>query len=207
MIIPVVGMDPSLLHWGFAKANLDLTTGELDTPVLQVLEPMELKGKQIRVNSNDLYRAKQLAFAAFEQAKTAKAIFVEVPVGSQSARAMASYGICVGILASLLANDIQLIEVTATEVKLALTDDKLASKAKMIEAARKLYPEANFPIYRGKPTLKTEHVADAIGAIHAGVNTPLFQNLMKMLQSTGEPDANHPRSNRDRSRSSTIHWS
>lgn len=180
MIIPVVGMDPSLTHWGFAQAELDLTTGILSTPVLRVLEPMELKGKQTRVNSKDLYRAKQLALEAFSYAKAAKAIFVEVPVGSQSARAMASYGICVGILAALQANDSQLIEVTATEVKLALSGDPVASKTKMVESARNLYPEANFPVYRGKLKLSAEHVADAIGAIHAGVNTPLFQNLLKL---------------------------
>lgn len=103
---------------------------------------------------------------------------------------MASYGICVGILGSLLATGVQLIEVSEKEVKLALSGDRYATKNEMITIAIKLYPEANFPRYtqNGKGFRKgeimasrAEHAADAIGAIHAGVNTPLFQNLMKLL--------------------------
>jgi Holliday junction resolvasome RuvABC endonuclease subunit len=180
MKIPVVGFDPSLTSWGIAESELDLTTGYLDTPRLRVLEPEKIKTKQVRQNSTDLDVAKQLATAALSTARSAKAVFVEVPVGSQSARAMASYGICVGILGTLMAEGVQLIEVTATEVKKALTGNKHATKDQMITEARKLYPEANFPMWRGEVASKAEHVADAIGAIHAGVGTPLFQNLMKL---------------------------
>ncbi len=51
MKIPVVGMDPSMTHWGIAKSWLDLTTGYLDTPDLQVIEPLKTTHKQVRVNS------------------------------------------------------------------------------------------------------------------------------------------------------------
>ena len=180
MKITVVGFDPSLTHWGIAVGELDLTTGVLDTPVLKVLAPEKVTKKQVRQNSIDLDVAKQLATAAFVVARQAKAIFVEVPVGSQSARAMAAYGICVGILGAMLSEGMQLIEVTAEEVKRAITGNRHATKAQMIAEAVKLYPNANFPTFRGKPTLASEHVADAIGTIHAGVNTPLFQNLMKL---------------------------
>lgn len=179
-IIPVAGFDPSLTHWGIAEADLDLVTGMLDTPTLTVVEPNKLKGKQIRVNSCDLHRSQQLAEAVWPIAQRAKAIFVEVPVGSQNADAMKSYGVCVGILSSLLANKIQLIEVTATEVKEALTGNRNASKPQMIAKALELYPDATFPSYRGRVTQAAEHVADALGAIHAGVNTPLFRNLMRL---------------------------
>jgi Holliday junction resolvasome RuvABC endonuclease subunit len=180
MKIPVVGFDPSLTHWGIAQAELDLTTGFLNSPLLQVVEPKKIKHKQVRQNSIDLDVAHQLARSAYYAAKKAKAIFVEVPVGSQSARAMASYGICVGILGSMLANDIQLIEVTATEVKRAFTGNSNATKRQMIDQAIELYPDANFPRWRGQVTDAAEHVADALGAIHAGVQTPLFQNLMRL---------------------------
>lgn len=180
MIIKVVGFDPSLTHWGVAEAELDLVSGMLTVPRLQVIEPEKITKKQVRQNSIDLNVASQLAKVVCDVVKHAKVVFVECPVGSQSARAMASYGICVGILGTLLANGTQLIEVTANEVKCALTDKKDASKREMIDAAISLYPEANFPVYRGKLTLAAEHVADAIGTIHAGVNTPLFQNLLKL---------------------------
>ena len=180
MKIKVIGFDPSLRNWGIAESWLDLTTGYLDTPLLSLIETTETKGKQVRQNSHDLHAAEQLAAMAIPAAKRAKAIFVEVPVGSQSARSMASYGVCVGVLGAIRSLGIPLIEVTATEVKLSLTNEKTATKAQMIKAALTLYPQANFPTHRGNISNKAEHVADAIGAIHAGVNTSAFQNLMRL---------------------------
>lgn len=190
MLIPVVGFDPSLTHWGMAEANLDLNTGFLSTPVLEVIEPEKIKTKQVRQNSVDLFVAEQLAAKALAAARKARVVFVECPVGSQSARAMASYGICVGILGTLRAEGIPLIEVTATEVKLSLTGTKHATKQAMIDAGVGLYPDANWPRYKangksykkGEITGTAEHVADAIAAIHAGVRTPTFQNLMRLFQ-------------------------
>lgn len=182
MKIPVLGMDPSLSNWGLASAELNLSSGILDTPQLVTICPDKIPGgKLIRVNSSDLHRAEQLAVAATNAARKAKVIFVEVPVGSQSARAMASYGICVGVLGAIRALGIPLIEVTAMEVKLALSGIKLATKEQMISAAVALYPNANWPQHAGKISAsKAEHVADAIGAIHAGVNTSSFKNLMRL---------------------------
>lgn len=183
MIIQIAGMDPSLSNWGIALATLDLQSGCLiGDPMVDVIQTEPSKHKQIRKNSDDLNRAQAIAQGAFEHTEHAKAVFVEVPVGSQSARAMASYGVCVGILGALKAQGVEIIEVTPTEVKVAMTGDKNASKTAMIEAATKLYPNAPWPRHRGKITLsKCEHMADAIGAIHAGVNTPAFQQLRRLL--------------------------
>lgn len=183
MKIPIVGMDPSLTHWGIAEGILCLTTGILDSLELKLIEPKEMRGKQVRVNSQDMYKAEQLAELAIASANKAKVVFIECPVGSQSARAMASYGICVGILGSIRAAGVPLIEVTATEVKLALTGNKNATKQDMIARAIDLYPETEFPNQKGRTTAKAEHVADAIGAIHAGANTSQFQNLMRLFRS------------------------
>lgn len=174
-------MDPSLRNWGLAEANLCLETGSLTTPELTLIQPVDLKGKQVRQNSIDLHRAEQLAEPVLRTARNAKVIFVEVPVGSQSARAMASYGICVGVLGAVRALGIPLIEVTPTENKLVFTGNKSATKRDMIDQAYQLYPEADFPRHRGKITDKAEHLADAIAAIHAGVRTPVFQNLMRLF--------------------------
>lgn len=186
MIIPVVGMDPSLRNWGFAEAYLDLETGMLDIPHLSLVQTSEPKAKQVRQNSCDLQAAEALALAALTAARKAKVVFVEVPVGSQSARAMASYGVCVGILGAIRAEGIPVIEVTALEVKKQLSGNRTATKREMIDAAVAIYPEANFPRHGGRVTDKAEHVADAIGAIHAGVHTPMFQNLMRLFATTKE---------------------
>ncbi len=184
MQIPVVGMDPSLNNWGLASAKLDLETGFLSTPVLSLVTPAKIKGKQVRVNSQDLHRAHQLADSVRSAVAGARAVFVEVPVGSQSARAMVSYGVCVGILGALRAEGVPLIEVTPHEVKMALSGIKNASKQQMIDAAVQAYPDANFPIYNNMVAQKAEHLADAIGAIHAGANTPVFQQTVQILKGT-----------------------
>ncbi|QIW87275.1 holliday junction resolvase [Agrobacterium phage OLIVR1] len=128
MQIPVLGMDPSLTNWGLASVELNLTTGIPTTPFLQLIEPKDLAGKNIRVNSNDLWRAEQLAQVVLPACQKAKVIFAEVPVGSQSARAMASYGICVGIMSVIRAVGIQIIEVAAIDSKKALTGKATATK-------------------------------------------------------------------------------
>ena len=181
MIIPVAGMDPSFTHWGMAEGQLDLTTGFLDGLNLECVITDKGKNKQVRVNSDDLQRAEDLAGPAIQMAKRCKVIFVECPVGSQSANGMKAYGVSVGILGSIRADGVQLIEVTAYEVKKALTGNKNATKDQMIAAAVALYPDANWPRRGGKIVAGTaEHMADAIGAIHAGVRTPVFQNLMRL---------------------------
>ena len=189
MIIPVLGMDPSLRNWGIAKADLDLDTGVLSTPVLSVISSEPNKQKQVRTNSQDLAVCTDLARQVIEMSARAKLIFVEVPVGSQNAAGMKSYGVCLGILGALQAMGHRIIEVTPTESKKIFTGDKNASKKQMIDAALALYPDANWPTHRNKgQTLITEseaeHMADAIAAIHSGVQTPLFSNLMQLLQGT-----------------------
>lgn len=184
MKISVLGMDPSLRNWGLASSSLDLITGMMDDPILDLICPQDLVGKQVRKNSSDLHLAEQLAATTIPAAQSAKVIFVEVPVGSQSARAMASYGVCVGVLGAVRALGIPLIEVTATEVKLSLTGKKNATKREMIDAAVAAYPTANWPRYQGRVIDKAEHLADAIGAIHAGVRTSTFQNLMRLFAQT-----------------------
>ena len=171
-------------NWGLAAGQLDLQAGILSQVEISLVQPKEETSKQVRKNSKDLEIAKQLSQGLYAPVRAAKAIFAEVPVGSQSARAMASYGLCVGILGSLVARGFQIIEVTPEEVKRALAGRKDATKDQMIAAAMAYYPGIRWPMYQGKVAAKAEHMADAIGAIHAGVRTPVFQNLMTLLKAT-----------------------
>ncbi|MER9436709.1 hypothetical protein NKJ04_17600 [Mesorhizobium sp. M0618] len=182
MLIPVLGMDPSLRHWGLAEGNLDLTAGVLSTPIGSIIEPKDLEGKQVRVNSNDLWLAEQLSTPVFLAVKKAKIIFVECPVGSQSARTMAAYGVQMGILGMIRAMGIPLIEVTATENKKVFTGKRTATKREMIDQLIVYYPEIILPPGKGgKPGDKSEHIADAVASIHSGVRTPMFQNLLRLF--------------------------
>lgn len=182
MIIPVAGFDPAFANWGIAEGQLDLDTGLLNDVNLSIVQTAKGKNKQVRTNSDDMQRSEDIATTAFEVGRRNKVIFVECPVGSQNASGMKAYGVSVAILGALRSQGIQVIEVTAYEVKKALTGNKNASKELMIKTAMDLYPEANWPKRGGEVIAgKAEHMADAIGAIHAGVLTPVFQNLMRLL--------------------------
>ena len=187
-LLKVVGFDPSLNNWGISIGSLEADRGleSLRIEQLYVVNPVIPSGKQVRQNSKDIEAAAQLTKGAFDYAKGADAIFVEVPVGSQSARAMASYGICVGVLGALRISGIPFFEVTPTEVKLASFGTKTATKEQMIQWATKKHPEAPWPTYKRAGEVlvseaKAEHMADATAAIYAGVKSQPFQQLIRLM--------------------------
>ena len=182
MKIKIVGVDPALRNFGFAHALVDIDTGEVEITklVLATTEADKKSAKVVRKNSDDLNRAQILHDALVNECKDATYAFVEVPVGSQSARAMASYGICVGVLTAC---PVPMIQLTPYEVKIAATGDKQAAKEEMIEWATALHPDANWLLRAGKPILANEHLADAVAAVYAGLNTLQFKQAVAMLKS------------------------
>ena len=184
-MLRVVGFDPSLNNWGIASGLLDTETLDLTITNLGLIQPVLPKGKQVRQNSKDLEAAQQLATGALEAAKDAQAIFVEVPIGSQSARAMASYGICCGVLGALRALDKPFFELTPTEVKVGTVGKKTATKSEMIAWATDAFPNAPWPTYqRNGQTLvtetKAEHMADAAATVMTGINSSMFRMFLQL---------------------------
>lgn len=190
-LLRFASIDPSLRNFGLAIGTIDL--GEEDLPIsmksisLISTESDKSARKVVRRNSEDLVRARKLLVntRSVLKAHDAKIIFCEVPVGSQSARSMASYGICIGLLAGL--SDRPIIEVTPSEVKLTAVGNKTASKAEMIEWATALYP--HLPWVKGiksKYADKNEHMADAIAAAHAGLLTEEFARVAAIFRLTME---------------------
>lgn len=183
MQIPILGADISLRNWGLARGMLDLESGVFEKVELKLVQTEVDNNKQVRTNSKDIQAAHDLFTGCESWFREAKAIFIEVPVGSQSANGMKSYGVCVGLVGAFRALGCPVFEVSPTENKIALAGSKTASKDTMIRIAHEHYPEANW-LKDGKGRLlnKNEHLADAIGAIHAGVNLPTFQNLIKLMK-------------------------
>lgn len=193
-LMTVVGFDPSLRNWGIARGTYDTVSGVILIPEVAVIQPEIPTGKQVRQNSKDAEAAYQLTKGALEFTHEAQAVFIEVPVGSQSARAMASYGICVGVVGALRCANVPMFELTATEVKVAATRDKNATKKQMIEWAMTAHPEANWPMYKQKGVslvseAKAEHMADAIAAVYAGISSQPFQQLLRMMSATTQKRA------------------
>ena len=155
---------------------------DLEELLLQESKPDKANAKVVRKNSDDINRARSLHDAMQGFIQDVDLVIVEVPVGSQSARAMASYGICVGLLSSISQ---PLIQVTPSEVKLVAVGSKTASKAQMIDWATNLYPNANWikRKQKGKWVLgnKNEHLADALAAVHAGLATETFKQMTAFI--------------------------
>lgn len=180
--ITVIGIDPSLRNFGLAlaKLNVEDNSFEVYDLILASTEIDKTKAKTVRKNSQDLERARALHHAVCKVLKEHRPAyaFVEVPHGSQSARSMASYGICIGLLSAL---PIRMIEVTAGENKVKATSHKTASKEEMIEWATKKFPNAPWltRTVKGQKVLveKNEHLADACGAINAGIDTEEWRNI------------------------------
>lgn len=185
--IRVVGFDPSLRHWGISQGEYYLATSELIVLSVDVIEPALPKHKSVRVNSKDLEAARQLAQATLEATQDAQAIFVEVPHGSQSARAMAGYGICLGILGTLRSQGKQFYELTEAEVKLATVGHRKCSKQDMIDWIVSRHPEVSW-----SPHARIEHQTDATATIYAGIQHPQFlQTLQLQLDIQGTANANY----------------
>lgn len=183
--VKVVGMDPSLRNWGVAQAEVDIDTLEVDVKNLFLVETEGTKDKKVvRKNSDDLARTQALYGGMILGTTGATVAFVEVPVGSQSARAMASYGMCLGVLGGC---PVPVVEVTPSEVKLISTGSKVGSKEEVIAWAVDKHPTANWRTRKLKgqtvPTADNEHLADAVAAIYAGITTPQFKQTIALLRS------------------------
>jgi Holliday junction resolvasome RuvABC endonuclease subunit len=181
----IIGIDPSLRNFGIVQAELDPQTLDFKIGEMRLVESEDnaTKAKTVRKNSDDLRRASILFEGMVEAVTGASFAFVEVPVGSQSARAMASYGICIGVLAAC---PIPIIQVTPGEVKQAATGYKTAEKSEMIAAAVKEFPEAKWLTRKVKGEVKlvndNEHLADACYAIKAGLRSAEFKSALAMFR-------------------------
>lgn len=168
--VRVVGLDPSLNNFGYALGIFDTDTHILNIEDIGVLrtKPTETFKKK---NQSDLVQAESIACRLQLLLHGSDFIFAEVPVGSQSSRAQASYGICIGLLASLkVMSKSILINVSPYDVKRILGNREV-TKYEMIEWSYSLYPQLPWPKRNNKiVSSKAEHMADAIGALHAGIN-------------------------------------
>lgn len=187
-LIRVTGVDLALANLGLVAADVTLEGEIVGVVSLHLIETQKLTTKQVRQNSDDLRRARELTqnIREFNTRLKSAVVMAEIPTGAQSARAATSFGVAIGVIAGV---DLPVVEVQPLEVKKASVGSRTASKAEMIDWATTLYPEA--PWIRTKRggqmviTNKNEHLADALAVIHAGVLTQQFKMMaatMRMVQ-------------------------
>lgn len=180
--ITFAAMDGSLRNFGVAKMCYDTDTGELSVMDLFLTKTEKSKVKSVRASSDNLARSQSIASALKEQLKDCSIVFAEVPSGAQDAKAALSFGIVIGLYASI---EPELIEVSPYETKLAAVGTKTASKQEMINWAVEKFPGAPWRTVKRngelQPTLDNEHLADAVAIAHAGIKTPQFRQMTAMF--------------------------
>lgn len=185
--IKFAALDGAVANFGIALLAYDTETDELEVLDLLLHKTEKTKIKQTRVSSDDLRRAQEQAVHLRNALDGCALVFGEVPSGGKDAKATRAFGIVTGLYASV-AQPFQ--EVTPSEVKMAAVGTSTASKEEMIEWAVEKFPNApwrrakqNGPkIKKGALTADNEHLADAVAIGHAGINTPVFKQMLSMFK-------------------------
>lgn len=180
--IRIAGLDGSKTNFGIALLDLDIDTMELTVNDLILVKTQKTKNKQVRMSSDNLRRAQEVAVPLRKALKGCTTAFVEVPSGGQSYDAVLGFGTVIGLYASI---EIPVVEVSPSETKLAAVGTKTASKEEMIEWAIESYPTAPWRMRKMKgemvPVKDNEHLADGVAIAHAGLKVPSFQQTLAIL--------------------------
>lgn len=176
MNIKILSFDPSLRNWGVTAAIYNTTSNQLYIKAGKVISSKPDKSK-IRQNTKDLNIAKYLFSELKDVYSQADLIIAEVPHGSQSARAMVSYGVCIGVLGSLDSINKPFIQVAASDVK-QIVGTVDTSKLEIIKWVKRRHPE----VLDWMPcNTKAEHICDAIVAIYAAIQTKQFKEFINEI--------------------------
>lgn len=190
-----IALDPSMTNTGIVVGVIKNDKIEEITHIL-LSETKKSSDKKVPSGIDTINRCRT-AFDVIREAiqvHKPRVIFAEMPSGSQSAAAMKSYGVTCMMLGALRPVP---IPVTPTHVKKASVGRKNASKADMIRWAFELYPDLSWlkgsknkmeiiapdGKYLGN---KNEHIADAIAAAHAGVETDDFKRIKEFIKNESQ---------------------
>jgi len=183
--IKIVGFDPSTSNWGIALATLDVNTMEFTVDDLRVVQTESEAKKGVIKQSDDIRRARIVREGMMEACEGASFAISEIPFCNPAGYSAANFnsGLVTGVLASC---PIPLIQVFPAEVKQKATGIRSATKDEMIAWAMKKFPDAPWKMrtLKGKqvPTAINEHLADAVAAIHAGLDSQQLQQALAIYR-------------------------
>lgn len=156
-------MDPSFRNWGISCMTLSPISG-LTLHHVAVIKTLPDKSSKDRKSVQDINSAKTLIDGVQGYLKSADVVVVEMPTGSQSASAMKSYGICVGIVGYITSLGIPIIFKTPQDVKKVVGNNQ-ASKEDVIHWVSTRHPNI---LSKFKGT--AEHQADATAVVYSALN-------------------------------------
>lgn len=167
--INLVGLDPSLRNFGVSLAKYDTASKELDIYNGFVIQSKPDKTKS--QSKQDIQTAYSIFNCLSHHIEQADYFSAEVPTGSQASRAMASYGVCVGVLGSLITLNPNFYHCTPQAVKKVIGSNS-ASKEDVIEWVKQTYPSVIS--WLPKPKNQAEHICDSIVTLHLLTTNPEF---------------------------------
>lgn len=172
-------MDPSFRNWGISCMTLSPDSGLTLNHVAVIKTSLDKTSKD-RKSVQDINSAKTLINGVQAYLKSADVIVVEMPTGSQSASAMKSFGVCVGIVGYITSLGIPIIYKTPQDVK-KVVGNKQASKEEVIHWVSTRHPNI-LSKYKGT----AEHQADATAVIYSALNQ------LKEIQNHGITNYRNP---------------
>lgn len=181
--IRIAGFDPSLRNWGICIADYCTFSGKFTILKTHTVKTEFTKALKLPKNLKDTVASQTLYKQCRSFLSDVDIIVAEIPIGSKSASAMISYGICVGVLGSLTANGIALVRVTPQAVK-KVVGYADATKEEVIAYVCSNHPELKVTtrLVKGKEVIvksAIEHIADSIAALHAATINIDFINAVK----------------------------
>jgi Holliday junction resolvasome RuvABC endonuclease subunit len=183
--IKVVGFDPSTTNWGIAVAEIDVDTLEVEIVNLLLVETESETKKGVRKDSDSLRRAREVYGSMILVCTGAAFAISEIPFMTPQGYATSNFnsGLVTGVLSAC---PIPLIQVFPQEVKALITGSRHAAKEEIIEWAVAKHPDAPWKRVKrgGKMVLtnKNEHLADAVAAIYAGLQSEQFKQGLTMMR-------------------------
>lgn len=175
MQIRVLGIDPgfSSLGWSVWVA----TKQDLDPALCGVIKTEKAQRKvQLRASEDNIQRAQSIYNELDDiiNNKAIRLICTETMSWPRNAGVVAKMGIVWGVISSVACRyGIPIIQASPVDIKLAMTQDKKASKEKMIEWVKMVFPNLEFP----KQETLHEHCADAVAAVWACRHSQLFKAM------------------------------
>lgn len=178
MKVNITGFDPSLNNWGISHAKYNTETNELKILDGDVLR-LKSKDKNLKQNQKDLIHAKSLYSKLQTHLTNTHICCIELPIGSQSSRAMVSYAMCIGLIGSLMNQfpNVYFIFVSPYKVK-QVVGTNTTTKEEIIQWVTTKHPEYDLP----KAKNQAEHIADSICTIYAGlINQPNLKEIINEI--------------------------
>lgn len=173
--IQIAGIDPSLRNTGIAIGELDTKTWLLKITKLHLVKTEP--GKTRPASEDLLHRCMEIHHAVHQHTAGCQQVCAELPTGGSTKQAAFNLG--AGFVAALVGLPASVVPVTPYDVKRAALGhlpSKQRDKKAMVAWVMQGHPEAPWPTYERDGVVHPvtdikhlEHLADAIAAIHAGI--------------------------------------